>query len=357
MKRIHAQLTKTFFLAITCCAVLVSCSDDDPVTPDAGYDYTAILSNYTDVVVATYADLDAKATILLNAANEIQNNQGSQTHVDAACNAWIDARAPWEKSEAFLFGPAETNSLDPSLDSWPVDRGQLDQVLASAQELTPDYVRNNLEPTLRGFHTVEYLLFREGASRNAADFTAREIEYLIAAATVLAQDATTLHTEWSKDGGYAEVFATAGDGTSLYLTQADAMVEMIDGMVGIADEVANGKIADPYDEVNTELVESQFSYNSLLDFADNVRSIKNAWNGTYGTVGNGTALHTFVNEQDAALATSVSGLIDAAIVAVENIPAPFRNNLDKSTEIEAAQAAINAIFTTLEEDVKPLVTE
>ncbi len=357
MKPFTHFLTKSLLIGAASATILVSCSDDDPVTPTESYDYTAILGNYSDVVVGTYSDLDQSAAALLTAVQAIQANAGSQSHVDAACEAWIAARSPWEKSEAFLFGPAETLSLDPSLDSWPVDRGQLDQVLASSEELTSDYVRNGLAPTLRGFHTVEYLLFREGQPRNAADFTAREMEYLIAATTVLTEDAETLHTEWSMTDGYAAEFASAGDGESRYLTQEDAMIEMVDGMIGIADEVANGKIADPYDENNTELVESQFSYNSLLDFADNVRSIQNAWNGTYGTLGNGTSLLTYVTEKDPTIAAAVTSLINDAILAVENIPAPFRNNLDKSAEIEAAQTAINTIFTTLEDDVKPLITE
>lgn len=141
------------------------------------------------------------------------------------------------------------------------------------------------------------------------------------------------------------------------MSQRAAVLEMVEGMIGICDEVANGKIADPYDEQDTSLVESQFSYNSLADFQDNLRSVRNLYRGDLGAGVAGAGLDDFVAGRDAALATRLQGEIDAAIVAIAAIPAPFRNNLDAATEIEAAQAAIVTVMTTLEADLKPLVLD
>jgi uncharacterized iron-regulated protein len=234
-----------------------------------------------------------------------------------------------------------------------VDRQQLNGVLASGFQLTPEFIAEGLGPALRGFHTIEYLLFRHGAARSAAEVTEREREYLVAATQVLADDTARLRDEWT--GGFAGEFANAGNSGSRYLTQGDALLEMIEGMIAIADEVANGKIADPFDQQDVELVESQFSWNSLTDFQNNIRSIWNAYTGGYHLGQDGAGLDEIVLERDAALDTRLKTEIQEAITAIAAIPAPFRNNLDKSVEIVAAQQAINKIRDTLELDLKPVV--
>ena len=71
------------------------------------------------------------------------------------------------------------------------------------------------------------------------------------------------------------------------------MQEMVNGMIVIADEVANGKISDPFNEKDTTLVESQFSFNSISDFQDNIRGIQNVYMGKFAADGQG--LDEFVN--------------------------------------------------------------
>jgi uncharacterized iron-regulated protein len=332
-----------------------ACSDDDPTqvaTP--GAEYSRTLAAYSEkVVVDTYEDLADKTNALNAAAVAFAAEPANQARLDAAAAAWVAAREPWEASEAFLFGPAAFLSLDPSIDSWPVDRQQLNGVLASGFQLTPEFIAEGLGPALRGFHTIEYLLFRDGAARSTAEVTHREREYLVAATQVLADDTAHLRHEWT--GGFASEFANAGNSGSRYLTQGDALLEMIEGMIAIADEVANGKIADPFDQQDVELVESQFSWNSLTDFQNNIRSIWNAYTGGYHLGQDGAGLDEIVLERDAALDTRLKTEIQEAITAIAAIPAPFRNNLDKSVEIVAAQQAINKIRDTLELDLKPVV--
>lgn len=250
------------------------------ITNPEPYDFSLLLHAFAfDVVVPTYEDLAVKADTLHSTIVAFAADPSNQSKLDAAAAAWVAAREPWEKSEAFLFGPAALLSLDPSLDSWPVDRQQLDAVLSSSFPLTPQFIAQGLGPALRGFHTIEYLLFRAGSARSAGDVTAREREYLAAASQVLSDDATLLRDEWRDH--FAAEFSDAGKSGSRYATQADAVREIIDGMVAICDEVANGKIADPYNQQDVELEESQFSYNSLIDFQNNIRSLENAYKGGY----------------------------------------------------------------------------
>ena len=341
--------------------LLAGCSDNDSSPIDTTDNGPLLESLASHVVVGTYGDLKNRLVDLDAAINVWAASPGNQTLLDEAAAEWRSARVPWEASEAFLFGPAAFLSLDPALDSWPVDHQQLADVLASSFELTPEFVAEGLGPLLRGFHTLEYLLFREGQPRQVTDITEREADYLVAASAVLRADGHTLWASWAEglDGAqpYADEFALAGQPGSRYTDSASALLELVEGMIGICDEVANGKIADPYDEQDPALVESQFSFNSLADFADNLRSVQNVYLGGYHNGSDGPGLNDLVAERDPALDTRIQAEITAAIAAILAIPAPFRNNLDAAAPIEAAQVAITTVMNTLEQDLKPLVLE
>lgn len=343
-------------LGVVAIGAVAGCSDDGTTEPVETHDYSTILSDYSEhVVVSTYSDMKTKGEELMTAVNTLAANPADQNALNAAATAWRAMREPWESSEAFLFGPADFLSLDPALDSWPVDHQQLDNVLASSFELTPDFIRDGLGPALRGFHTVEYLLFRDGNPRPVANMTARERDYLVAAAHVLADDAAALADEWT--GGFANEFARAGKSGSRYASQLDAMHEIVDGMVGILDEVANGKIADPVTQQDVHLVESQFSWNSIVDFQNNMRSAQNAYLGGYHSGTDGVGLDSYVASRDGTLDTRVQAELQATIDALAAIPVPFELNLDATTQIEAAQEAMRTALTTLQEDVKPLLSQ
>ena len=320
------------------------------------FDASPILGNFANsIVLATYTDLDSKAGSLLGAVQAL-GAATNQAHLELAQNAWKEARIPWEQSEAFLFGPVDTQGLDPALDSWPVNKVDLDGVLGSDQELTEASI-DALEDTLKGFHTIEYLLFREGNQRKAEDITPRELEYLVATTENLKAKTAQLANAWGTSGeNYAGEVANAGTSSTIYKSQKDAMQEMVNGMIVIADEVANGKISDPFNEKDTTLVESQFSFNSISDFQDNIRGIQNVYMGKFMTDGQG--LNEFVNGVDANLDARFQTEVQTAIDTIGAIPDPFRDSI--TAQRDAVQAAIDAVSTvqgTLENDILKLVLD
>ena len=311
-----------------------------------------------EVVVADYELLADRLGLLEEAVLTLQADP-AQANLEASQQAWISAREPWELSEGFLFGPVDAGGYDPALDSWPVNRTDMDAVLASDDVLTQEYV-SNLDPTLKGFHTAEYLLFGVDSGRTADDLSDRELEYLVAVTAEMASIGDLLAREWTNNG-YAELVATAGalDNT-VYTSRQSLGEEMVRGMIGILDEVANGKIADPYDEADTTLVESQFSFNSLADFSDNIRSVQNVYTGDLpqgGTEGDG--LDLYVAEVDPELDARVQQELMASLAALEAIEGPFRDAIldpDSADDIEAAQEAIRTTQTTMEQDLLRLFT-
>ena len=126
--RFNQYLTKLFcctlstLLVLSICLVgcsLTGCGNDDDAddTASAGgastFDASTTLNDFANtVVLATYIDLDNRAGELLIAVKALEADT-TQANLGQAQAAWKATRKPWEQSEAFLFGPVDTQGLDP----------------------------------------------------------------------------------------------------------------------------------------------------------------------------------------------------------------------------------------------------
>lgn len=341
--------------------VVAACDSDEVATGQAFDDPQVVVDFADQVVVPTYELLAARAVSLGEAIDALVANP-DEAKLAAARTAWVAARAPWEQSEGFLFGPVDALGIDPALDTWPLSETDLQAVLDSDDALSAAYVAN-LPDSQKGFHALEFLLYGDSGERTAASLTARQKDYLAAIAADFETQTARLASSWTVgEGGltaYRELFASAGPGNSAYPSLTSAAQEMVSGMAGICDEVANGKIADPFDARDPLLEESQFSHNSLVDFQNNIRSVENAYLGRVPDAGtSGRGLTSWVAERDPALDARIKAEITAAIAAIAAIPGPFSDailDVDAAPKILAAQAAIRRLQTTLEEDLTDLV--
>lgn len=129
----------------------------------------AILEQYVNhVVIPTYKSLADEAVGLQEATATMSENGANKANNKTACEKWIKARVYWERSEAFLFGAASDYNIDPHIDSWPLDKTQLDNILVNKnimEGFDADYAGTYLGYGLLGFHAVEYVLFRDGDAR------------------------------------------------------------------------------------------------------------------------------------------------------------------------------------------------
>jgi putative iron-regulated protein len=336
-------------------AFAAACSDTESPGPSDDFDATALLADVpSQVIFPTYVDLEEKAEAL-NAAVVALGADVTEANLDAAREAWRATRIPWEQSEGFLFGPVDTEGIDPSIDSWPVNQADLDAVLASGDPLTKESI-DALEGTLKGFHTIEYLLFGAGGAKTAADLTPRELEYLDAVTQSLVGAVAQLREAWDPAGdNFSATVATAGQaGNAVYTSQSQAVQEIINGLIVICDEVGNGKISDPFDQQDRSLEESQFSDNSNADFADNIRSVRNIYLGGYAGR-SGTGVQALVQAEDSDLDATVLAQIDAAIEAIGNMTPTFGEAITSNpTAVEAARTAVGALRQTIESGVLPL---
>lgn len=348
MKQVIIFLFSTLFF------IIISCNKE---TIDKKTDYKNHLLNLgNDVILATYADLDAKTIDLVNALTLLESNQTADNLL-LAKNAWRDARVPWELSEGFLFGPVDQQGIDPSIDSWPVNKPDLDAVLSSSNQLTKSYI-DGLDGTLKGFHTIEYLIFGIDGQKTINQFTPRQFEYLKACAQSLEGATQQLYYAWKPDQkNFVANVINAGDvGNNIYPSQKSALEEVMNGLVVIADEVANGKINDPLSQQNANLEESRFSSNSKQDFANNIRSIKNVYLGIYKN-STGLGISSIVANQNSNLDQKVKMELDAAILAIESIQGTFTTAIfNAKPSVENAQQKVRALQLTLESEVLPIIS-
>lgn len=160
------------------CAALVNVLEKDLtsfISQNANDDeMDEIVRTYVDqVVLPTYTDLVSK-TAALRQAIVLLSNQPSSANFKKAADLWIEAREPWETSEAFLFGPVADLGLDPNMDSWPLDvdaikgvmeSGKIEELIKWEGEYDEDNEDIEAVQNVRGFHTLEFLLFKDGKAR------------------------------------------------------------------------------------------------------------------------------------------------------------------------------------------------
>ena len=190
MKKIQ-QYAMAFLLGAISLGFTACSSDDDPDynIPEAGQANVTITSSdlqmqaitksyVSNVVYPTYKALAANARDLYTKCQALYSaaNAGTmeQSQIDAACEAFKNARREWERSEAFLYGSASNNEIDPHIDSWPLDHDQLVSVLKD-QSLIAGFKSENPEKfvsdnngkfqSVLGFHGMEFVLFRDGKNR------------------------------------------------------------------------------------------------------------------------------------------------------------------------------------------------
>lgn len=334
MKKIFGLIIIFASMTFIACSEDNTKSDDSTMATEA--ELNTVINNYVDnVVIPTYADMENKIAALKTHVDAFIAD-GTQKSLDAACTAWRAARNPWELSEAFLFGPADYLGLDPMLDSWPLDKDAIDAILANL-----DFKEVDGDENIRGFHTLEYLLFEGGSNKVAANISSSQKQYMAKVSSLLDSDTKKLHSEWVNN--YGSEFKTHS--SDRIISAYNAVAQIVEGCIDIAGEVGEQKIGNPYQlytagktEEGVLAVESWYSWNSLTDYRNNILSIQNSYlGGTSNSRNDANSLSALVRQYNEATDKEIKQAITDAISAIDNIPAPFRNHLEAKTEIEAAQ--------------------
>jgi len=314
-----------------------------------------------NVIVPTYTQLADDVEDLEKTLNGLTVSSITQAQIDKACSDFKQARQNWERSEAFLMGAASDFDIDPTIDSWPLNRS-----------LLLNYFNNGMndemleDATILGFHALEFILFRNGQNRKVAELQgndtytnfekitgAQELAYAQTICTLLKQRCFQLQVAWegeTKDNAarvavvkaagldmttsaglsYGENLTQAGisGSKSTFPTLKDAIAQVLSAdegsCVAICNEVGTAKIANPFSAGDIAYVESPYSYNSITDFRDNIRSIRNVWLGSTDKKANEYSFHTFfASVKSDKVNNAVESNYVGAIEGISNMPTPF----------------------------------
>ncbi|OAV75452.1 putative iron-regulated protein [Bacteroidales bacterium Barb7] len=328
-------------------ALLAFSSCEKEATPDNGNDdalIKSILAAYVDkTVVPTYKAL-AEAALEMRDANKALKADPTDANMKKASDAWMKARIEWELSEAFLFGPVGESALDIDghIDSWPLELNDIKKSIAEGGTITAQQAWN-MHPEVIGFHVTEYLLYRNGQSRPAGDLTSAELNYLTAATDALVWDCVLAYVAWAGEANVSQEiktvfnenpdvvahlnknpdfknFADKLKNATGYSSWENALSEIATGAADITGEVGETKIASPYANHKVEEVESWYSWHSLDDYQNNIRSVKNAYlGGLNDQTRNAASLSTYVAKADAQLDRDIKAKIDECISKIAAI--------------------------------------
>lgn len=307
----------------------------------------------TNTGLATYASLSFKANALNEAAVALDANTDEQ-HLEAAKDAWRALRHVWEQSEGFLFGPVEDNNYDPETDTWPVNFNDLDSLLASSNPLMLADIQALSQQSLKGYHPLEYILWGKSGSRAALTITAREKRYMLSLAQQLKLVATELYASWNpSEGNFLDQITTAGKGSTVFATKQSLFLVIAEAMSGICDEVAEGKMKEPFIAGDSNLVESPFSGNSVFDFIDNITGAQTVYLGT-----SGLGLSALVKEKNISLDNEIRQKFTNAIHAFSAITLPYEQAIiSQRTQCQQVMDAVNALSETIETKLKPFLQQ
>ena len=354
----HTLKALPFAVAATACATAPAGSALEPVTQtyiaiaQSGYEDSLISAREMKQAIGAFLDAPSDATL------------------EAARNAWVDARVPYQQTEVYRFGNAVVDEWEGKVNAWPLDEGLIDYVdtgmYGSESEENSFYAANiianatltvagrtidatTIDPDLlqslhevdeveanvsTGYHAIEFLLWGQdlngtdsgAGQRPAADFVTgadctggncdRRRAYLAAATDLLIADLQDIVAAWGPDG--EAVAALKGQ------SAAGQIATMLTGMGSLSyGELAGERMQlglmlhDPEEEHDC------FSDNTHNSHYDDARGIYNVYHGRYqridGSVVEGPSLASLVNAAAADLDAEMQSSLDATAAAMQRM--------------------------------------
>jgi putative iron-regulated protein len=330
-------------------------------TPALAVEEADVLVTYADIAAAAYGDSLTTARTL-DAAIDAFLADPSAEGLQAARDAWLAARVPYQQTEVYRFGNPIVDDWEGKVNAWPLDEGLIDYVVAEgtaplegydgnpaanlnvianaaftlsgaevdASRITPALLEDVLHEAggaeanvATGYHAVEFLLWGQdvgaydatAGQRPWTDYAAgdtctggncdRRGAYLAAATDLLVSDLEYMAGAWAEGGAARAAVLDDPDGVQRILT----------GMGSLSYGEQAGErmqlgllLNDPEEE------HSCFSDNTHNDHFYDALGIRNVYLGSYvgvdGTVTSGPSLRDLVAAADPAVAEALADALD-----------------------------------------------
>ena len=354
---------------------------------------TDVLTTYADIAHAGYEDSLTSAKALQSAVDALIAEPSAQA-LQAARQAWLEARVPYQQTEVYRFGNAIVDDWEGKVNAWPLDEGLIDyvdptyggateeneyaalNVIANptftlsgeeidATEITPELLEGALHEAdevesnvATGYHAVEFLLW--GQDLNGTDYGAgarpwtdyasgdactggncdRRGAYLKAATDLLVSDLEWITGQW----------AEGGEARATVLGDEDAGISaMLTGMGSLSYGEQAGErmklgvmLNDPEEEHDC------FSDNTYNSHFYDALGVRNVYLGSYtridGTVVSGPSLSALVAEADPAVDTELKAKLDATMVEMSEMKTAAEAGFSYDMMLERGNAKGEALI-------------
>ena len=352
-----------------------------------------VLATYADIAQAGYADSLATAEAL-DAAIDKLIAAPSEATLQAARDAWLAARVPYQQTEVYRFGNAIVDDWEGRVNAWPLDEGLIDYVDAAygsesdvnrfyavnvianpqiqvggetidAGRITPALLQDVLQEAggveanvATGYHAIEFLLWGQdlngtdagAGDRPATDFAKgdactgghcdRRAEYLNAASALLIADLKEMVANWDADGAARKALMEGGP--------EGGLATILTGMGSLSyGELAGERMKlglllhDPEEEHDCF---SDNTHNSHLYDAVGIRNVYlGRYDRTDGSTVGGPSLSDLVKATNAKLDAEMRAKLDATIAAMQAMKARAEGGEAYDQMIGSGNDAGNAV--------------
>lgn len=361
-------------------------------TPILAADKAEVLTNYANIAEAKYQDSLITAKTLQAAVNALTAAPSAEA-LEAAKEAWLAARVPYQQSEVFRFGNAIVDDWEGKVNAWPLDEGLIDYVDASyggpsdentlavlnvianpsfelsgksidAGKITPALLEESLHEAdgveanvATGYHAIEFLLWGQdlngtdhgAGNRSWTDYAAGETctndncdrrgAYLKAATDLLVSDLEWMAAQW----------ATTGEArTGLLADETAGISAMLTGMGSLSYGETAGErmrlglmLNDPEEEHDC------FSDNTHNSHYYDGLGVQNVYIGEYirvnGALVSGPSLSDLVSASDPALDGEMRTKLANTMQALGRIKLTAEAGTSYDQMLEAGNAAGEAL--------------
>ncbi|ONF42960.1 peptidase [Marinobacter lutaoensis] len=396
-------------LALTVAAVLTVGCTHTPWSKDTAAPVTKadVVEHYADLAYANYQDALTTARALDEATDRLIANP-TDANLEAAKQAWLAARVPYQQTEVFRFGNTIVDDWEGQLNAWPLDEGLIDYVKADdyqhelgnagataniiantrinvggetidVSNLTPELLANLNEiggseaNVATGYHAIEFLLwgqdlhgFELGAGeRPVSDYVTgagcthghcdRRAQYLDAVTDLLVSDLEWMVDQWAPghDDNYrAQLLAADAN---------DGVQKMLFGMGSLSlGELAGERMKVALEANSYEDEHDCFSDNTHNSHYYNGQGIQNVYTGSYrrvdGRLVEGPSLSDLVRQTNPELDARLNAQLEASMKALgllkakaESSQAPMRFDMMIAPGNAAGAKIVNGAIMALVE--------
>jgi uncharacterized protein len=273
---------KNFVLTLLLVMIVGACSNDDPGAPNDTFDRRAMLVELADsYIMPEYASAALNASALRGAIESFCTDP-TQSTLDAARAALMEAMAQWQRVNTFDFGPAENlfGDLSTEVATFPTNPSAIEQKISAGT-----WSMTGLDRDARGWNAVDYLLYASNSSGDASILRAfsgeqgsQRAAYLIDVAKKIEAEIRQVSTAWSS--GYRDDFVQrngtdAGSGTS----------DLVNNLAMSFEHIKNDKIGIPaglragQSRPEPQRVEAYYSGRSMELARRQFEAVREIWEG------------------------------------------------------------------------------